>query len=64
MHAAAHDAQLPEKLEQITVVPVPTDPLTGKAFEYHRDGAEAALVSRLPDESPAISGLRFRIRVK
>jgi hypothetical protein len=64
MHAAAHDGQLPEKLEQITAVPVPTDPLTGKAFEYHRDGAEATLISRLPDESTAISGLRLRIKVK
>jgi hypothetical protein len=64
MHAAAHDGQLPEKLEQITAVPVPADPLTGQPFEYHRDGAEATLQSRLPDESTATSGLRFRIRVK
>jgi hypothetical protein len=64
MHAAAHDGKLPDTLEQITAVPVPTDPLTGKAFEYHRDGAEATLMSRLPDESTAISGLRLRIKVK
>jgi hypothetical protein len=64
MHAASHDGQLPDKLEQVTAVPVPADPLTGKPFEYHRDGAEATLISRLPDESTAISGLRLRIKVK
>ena len=45
LHAAAHDGQLPESLDQITEVPIPDDPATGKPFEYHREGAAALLVA-------------------
>src|SRR5271157_5804314 len=47
LYAASHDGKLPEELNQITVVPVPEDPATGKPFEYRRDGAAAVLA--LPD---------------
>ena len=63
MHAAAHGGQLPDSLDQVTVVPVPLDPGTGKPFEYHRDGATATLVSRLPGE-PRTPGLRYRVTVR
>jgi hypothetical protein len=43
LYAAAHDAALPESLGQITEVPVPEDPATGKPFEYHRDGSSATV---------------------
>ncbi len=47
LYAASHDGTLPENLKQITEVPVPDDPATGKPLEYHRDGAAAVL--SLPD---------------
>jgi len=47
LYAASHDGKLPEELNQMTVVPVPEDPATGKPFEYRRDGAAAVLA--LPD---------------
>src|SRR5262249_9273582 len=50
LHAAANGGQLPDKLEQVKVVPVPSDPLTGKPFEYQRDGQTATLISRPADE--------------
>jgi hypothetical protein len=53
LYAAFHDGKLPEELNQVTEVPVPDDPATGKPFEYRRDGAAAVLI--LPE-----AGLRGR----
>lgn len=36
MFAAEHSGQLPENLEKITSVPIPTDPVTGKQFIYQQ----------------------------
>ena len=47
LYAASHDGKLPEELNQVTEVPVPEDPATGKPFEYRRDGAASVLA--LPD---------------
>jgi hypothetical protein len=43
LYAAAHDGALPEALEQVTDVPVPNDPATGKPFIYRRAGSAAIL---------------------
>jgi hypothetical protein len=43
LYAAAHDGKLPDSLEQITEVPVPEDPATGKPFLYRRSGDAAIL---------------------
>jgi hypothetical protein len=42
-HAARHDGRLPERLEQITEVPLPIDPVSGKPFSYKLDGNTATL---------------------
>jgi hypothetical protein len=63
LHAAAHDGQLPDKLSDVTVVPVPNDPGTDRPFNYRRDGDTAVLTSRIPDETVA-NGLRYRITVR
>jgi len=36
MYAAANSGKLPDSLSEITVVPVPKDPVTGKDFIYNR----------------------------
>jgi hypothetical protein len=36
MYAAAHDGQLPDKLSDVTEVPIPDDPGTGRSFDYAR----------------------------
>jgi hypothetical protein len=64
MHAAAHGGQLPEKLSDVTLVPVPVDPGTGKAFEYQRDGEIATLIGRIPNEKPEATSLRYRLVMK
>ncbi len=63
MHAAK-EGQLPDRLDQVAVVPVPDDPGTGKAFEYRRDGATATLISRIPGESLESTGLRWTITLR
>lgn len=64
LHAAAHGGKLPAKLADVTVVPVPDDPGTGQPFEYHLDGQTATLTGRIPDESLAVAGLRYRVTVR
>ena len=64
MYAAAHGGALPDKLSQVTMAPIPDDPATGKPFEYQRDGDRATLISRIPGEELAKTGLRFRIVMK
>jgi hypothetical protein len=64
MHAAAHNGQLPERLADVSVVPVPDDPGTGKPFGYKREGATAILTGIIPDEPAASTTLRYRIRVR
>jgi hypothetical protein len=64
LHAEANDGTLPDRLDQITVVPIPHDPGTGKPFEYERKGATATLASRIPGERLDASGLRYRITLR
>jgi hypothetical protein len=64
LYAVAHDGQLPDGLDQVKEVPIPLDPGTGQPFEYHRDGPTATISSRLPDESLAVTGLRYRLTMR
>jgi hypothetical protein len=43
IYAAGHDGKLPDKLEDITEVPVPRNPFDDKPFFYHCDGNHAVL---------------------
>ncbi len=68
LYAAGHEGQLPEKLSDITEVPVPLDPGTGKPFEYQREKDAAALIAPpLSVQSTYISaptGQRYRLILK
>ena len=48
MHAAANRGQFPKTLEEITIVPVPDDPLTEKPFPYRIEGNKAVLEAPAP----------------
>ena len=48
MYAAGHDGKLPGRLADITEVPIPCDPMTGKSFDYKVDGSRATLKAKLP----------------
>jgi hypothetical protein len=43
LYAAAHDGKLPAALDDIREVPIPVDPVTGKAFDYRTAGDRATL---------------------
>ena len=43
LYAAAHEGRLPAALDQITEVPVPLDPVSGRAFDYRLNGDTAIL---------------------
>ena len=63
MHAAVHDGKLPDKLDDVTEVPVPDDPGTGRPFEYTREGATATLVSVVPGD-PLNNNRRYRLTIR
>jgi hypothetical protein len=65
MDAAAHEGRLPRQLADITEVPLPIDPVTGKSFEYSLS-AEGAVLLSPPSEAPpeSIYRLRYELRLK
>jgi hypothetical protein len=48
LYAANHENKLPQSLADVTDVPLPLDPVTGKAFEYSVTGNMAVLQSPAP----------------
>ena len=64
MQAAVRGDGLPEKLDEVTIVPVPDDPGTGRPFEYQREGHVATLTSRIPGEPLQTTGLRYRLTLR
>ncbi len=54
IYAAAHDGKLPTALDAITEVPIPVDPMTGKAFTYRVSGERATLYAPPPPGEKAI----------
>jgi hypothetical protein len=43
IHGAIHEGKLPERLDDVAAVPIPDDPVTGKPFNYRREGDKAFL---------------------
>jgi hypothetical protein len=65
IYAAAHDGRLPEKLADITEVPIPNDPTRDEPFSYHREGDAAILESpSQPSTGFVLMELRYRIEMK
>jgi hypothetical protein len=66
LYAAGHDGRLPAALADVTDVPVPEDPVTGKPFEYRADGDAATLSGPLPPgEGPAsVHPLTYEITLR
>ena len=48
LYAKSHGDKLPGKLADVTEVPIPDDPWTGKPFEYRLDGSTATLIGPAP----------------
>jgi hypothetical protein len=63
LHAAVNGGALPERLEDVQVVPVPFDPATGKPFQYEREDAAALILGGRAD-GQAKSEVGYRVRVR
>ncbi len=64
MYAAEHNGKLPASLADVPV-PVPVDPITGKAFAYQLDGDTATLRGTPPAgwENDASSNVRYEVTI-
>ena len=60
-YAAHHDSHAPQRLDQITDLPLPVDPMTGKPFAYQLEGRTATLDAPAPVGRTAYSGWRFEL---
>jgi hypothetical protein len=65
VYAADHDGKLPARLGDVPV-PLPVDPVTGKAFAYEVEGQTAVLHGTTPkgEEKDAAYNVRFVVTVK
>ncbi len=61
MHAAAHAGGVPATLDEITITPIPLDPITGKNFNYKVDGERIVLEGPPPTPESPRDGLRYEI---
>lgn len=67
MHAAANQGRFPEKLADVTVVPVPADPVTGRPFEYElTEGGKALLTAPTPpgQEPNQSNTFKYELRLR
>jgi hypothetical protein len=63
LYAAGHGGKLPASLADITEVPIPIDPITGKAFQYKLDGDQGVLEWAPPPGFSAKYGARYALTV-
>ncbi|HEY1067169.1 MAG TPA: hypothetical protein VGE52_13705 [Pirellulales bacterium] len=55
--------ELPNALADVTCVPIPTDPLSGKPFVYRRTGDSAVLEAELPPGVLPQYGFRYELQL-
>lgn len=62
LYAAAHDGRPPQRLEDVSEVPVPSDPFSGQPFIYHAEGDTAVLEAPLSaDLQQRAFGMRYEL---
>jgi hypothetical protein len=66
LYADAHNGKLPATLGDVKEVPLPVDPLTGKAFEYRLAGEVATLLAppRAGEKANPSNHLSYEVRLK
>ncbi len=64
LHAAAHDGHLPNKLDQLTTVPVPVDPFSGKLPSYQLDEETATIDYPAPKGRPETEHVKVIVKVR
>jgi hypothetical protein len=63
LYAHAHQGKLPESLDKINDVPIPTDPVTGQPFRY-RLNEETGVLETAPGFNSKWNGRRYVIRMR
>ena len=63
LYAASHDGKLPTSLTNITEVPIPIDPITGKAFRYKLEAGTGVLECPPPPGALPKNGTRYELTV-
>jgi hypothetical protein len=63
MYAAENDGRLPGSLDEITSVPVPNDPVTGRPFGFSREG-DAVVIESIPPQPQHAARHRLRVEVR
>src|SRR5262249_54892589 len=66
LYAAAHDGNLPDTLGDMRAVPIPIDPVTGRAFDYALAEGVATLYAPPPPGEVAYEGnsVRYELTMK
>jgi hypothetical protein len=64
MYAAEHEGKLPASLAEVTDVPVPIDPVTGKEFGYQVEGGTFTLDSPAPPGERPDQGSRYVVTLR
>jgi hypothetical protein len=62
-YAGRHEGQPPQRLDQITELPIPTDPINGKPFAYRFDGKTAVIDAPAAPWRGQASGWRYELAV-
>jgi hypothetical protein len=64
LHAAKHGGKLPATLDEVSDVPLPLDPVTGRMFEYRLEGQMATLEGKAPaGRTPENGAFRYEIAI-
>jgi len=64
MYAAEHEGKLPGSLAEISKVPIPIDPVHGRAFGYQLRDGKAIIESPVPPDGGPKDGLRYEITLR
>ena len=64
LYAGTHDGKFPEKLDDVTEVKIPDDPVTKKPFSYKSTGSEAVLELEGTEGSEGRDAVRYELKLK
>jgi hypothetical protein len=60
--AAHHEGRPPKALSEITDLPMPMDPISGKAFEYSSDGQTTSLAAPAAADAPRMMEWKYELQ--
>jgi hypothetical protein len=64
LYAGTHGDKFPEKLDNVTEVKIPMDPVTKKLFSYKSTGSEAILELDATENSEGRDAVRYELKLK